>query len=259
MKPTGAHPAADQFPALDDDSFDALVHDIAANGVLWPVIVDAEGLVVDGRHRWKACQSLGIDVPTVDLGDRDPYAVALSANVETKPMSSGQRAMHRALDLARQGRRKNGRWSRGTVDVVDSHNSDKWAWRDSLKKAGAVIDTANRAARLVPGPGLDASTLSDYCTLPQQVTAGTISLDYAHQKAKQFHQVATLAEFALYEPLVKYTGEVNQLARDFADRYGTPPAIDAPLRREDRDQLDQAAKAFAEAARTIRAYLKEAK
>ena len=256
---TGFHPAADQFPPLDDGAYESLRDDIAANGVLWSVIVDADGLIVDGRHRWNACQDLGIDAPTEPLGDRDPYAVALSANVETKPMTSGQRAMHRALDLARRGKRKGGRWARESVGITGSGNTAPQTWRNQMNMAGAVIDAAAKAAAMKPAPGIDADTITRYSTMPQQVTDGTVTLDYAHNQAKKFEQVATLAEMALYEPLTKYLGELTVIAEDITNRYAEVPAIDAPLRAQDRNDAEFVAKTLADAARTIRAYLKEAK
>jgi len=251
-----AHAAAEQYGQLDDGAYESLREDIAANGVLFPIIVDADGLIVDGRHRWQACQELGINPPIEPLGDRDPYAVALSANVETKPMSSGQRAMHRALDLARQGKRKGGRWAKGS-SATNVADGDYNAWRKLMEKAGAVIDAAAKAAAMKPAPGIDADTITKYATMPQQVTDGSVSLDYAYNQAKKFEQVATLAEMALYEPLTKYLGELTSLADDLAVRYGQWPHIEAPLRAQDRRDAEAIAKSIGEWLRTFRLNLKE--
>ena len=59
----GFHPISELFPLLDGDGFDALVNDIRRNGVIEPVWVH-EGKILDGRNRYRACQKLGIDVPT---------------------------------------------------------------------------------------------------------------------------------------------------------------------------------------------------
>lgn len=56
--------------------------------------------------------------------------------------------MFRARNLARQGKRRNGRWERGTVDNQQLLNSG--AWYELMKKAGLVIDVAVRAAALGP-------------------------------------------------------------------------------------------------------------
>ena len=52
------------LPPLPADLFEALKADIARSGVVLPVIVDAvSGEVVDGHHRLRACEELGLDRP----------------------------------------------------------------------------------------------------------------------------------------------------------------------------------------------------
>ncbi len=52
------------LPPLPDEQYEALKADIAARGVLVPVIVDAEtGALVDGHHRVRACRELGRPFP----------------------------------------------------------------------------------------------------------------------------------------------------------------------------------------------------
>ena len=54
------------MPALSQDEYEALKADIAKRGVLIPIEVDEEtGEILDGFHRLRACQELGIDPPVV--------------------------------------------------------------------------------------------------------------------------------------------------------------------------------------------------
>ena len=54
------------LPPLSEDEFDALKADIKKRGIMVPVEIDSDtGKVLDGYHRLKACQELGIekDIP----------------------------------------------------------------------------------------------------------------------------------------------------------------------------------------------------
>jgi ParB/RepB/Spo0J family partition protein len=51
---------------LSNHQFRALVEDIRERGVLVPIEIDEIGQILDGHHRWQACQQLGItDFPIV--------------------------------------------------------------------------------------------------------------------------------------------------------------------------------------------------
>ena len=56
------HPACALLPAMTESEYRELVDDIREHGLRHPIIVDDDGLILDGRHRWRACQEA--DVPT---------------------------------------------------------------------------------------------------------------------------------------------------------------------------------------------------
>ncbi|MBB3037426.1 hypothetical protein FHU29_001892 [Hoyosella altamirensis] len=79
-------------------------------------------------------------------------------------MSTGARAMSTALVLAADGRRKDGRWRRGSVDIGESANTAS-DWQARLKECGVVIDHAPALAQeVVDG----ADRRSEYRTDPRR-------------------------------------------------------------------------------------------
>lgn len=86
------HPAADLFPLIEGDEFDALVDDIAAHGQVHPIALDRDGRIVDGRNRARACEKLGLAPATV-THDGDALAYAVSCNLHRRNLTDAQRAM----------------------------------------------------------------------------------------------------------------------------------------------------------------------
>lgn len=160
---TGTHPYADKFPMLPDEELDELAESIRTSGLRQPIVVTEDGLILDGRNRYAACQKIGIEPETVVYEGTDLAEYVIDCNVTRRNMSTGARAMATALVLAADDRRKDGRWRRGTVDIGESSNIS--TWRSNLNWAGVVLDWAPDVA--------------------DQVAAGTLPLDRAYDLAKQ--------------------------------------------------------------------------
>ena len=88
----GIHPAAELFPLLDGAAFDALVADIREHGQREAIAFTPDGLLLDGRNRWRACRKAGI-TPVTRTENGDPWAFAISANLHRRHLSDAQRAM----------------------------------------------------------------------------------------------------------------------------------------------------------------------
>jgi ParB-like chromosome segregation protein Spo0J len=89
------HPFADVFPMLDDAELQKLAEDIQQNGQLQPILVTKDGLILDGRNRWAACERVGITPATkiVSGDDEELLQMALGLNLHRRHLNESQRAM----------------------------------------------------------------------------------------------------------------------------------------------------------------------
>jgi hypothetical protein len=72
-----------------------LARDIKRQGQLEPIILH-EGLILDGRNRYRACQIAGVNPRTGDFGtlstERSPEEFVVSRNLRRRHLSLGQKA-----------------------------------------------------------------------------------------------------------------------------------------------------------------------
>ena len=85
------HPLSAAFPAMQADEYQALHDSIMEIGVQNPITL-LDGMVIDGWHRYTVANELGMDCPTVDLGDVDPRDFVLAQNKARRNLTASQRA-----------------------------------------------------------------------------------------------------------------------------------------------------------------------
>jgi len=83
------HPAANSFPMMDKDRYGELVENIREQGQLEPITL-CDGMILDGRNRYKACLELGIEPKTRNYNG-DPWAYIWSMNGERRDLVAEQR------------------------------------------------------------------------------------------------------------------------------------------------------------------------
>jgi len=89
-----AHPVANIFPSMMETEYAALKADIAANGQrerIWTW----RGMTLDGRHRERACEELGIPVKAqvFEGTEADLVPFVISANLHRRHLNESQRAV----------------------------------------------------------------------------------------------------------------------------------------------------------------------
>lgn len=86
------HPLSAAFPPMSAEDFQALTDSIDNIGVQNPITL-FEGMVIDGWHRYSAALQLGMDCPTVELGDVDPREFVMAQNKARRHTTQAQLGM----------------------------------------------------------------------------------------------------------------------------------------------------------------------
>jgi ParB-like chromosome segregation protein Spo0J len=87
------HPLAELFPPMSDEQYQALKADIAENGQHEDIMI-WQGMLIDGRHRLRACLELGIQPDTAELDDScDPYIYVITHNLHRRHLTESQRSL----------------------------------------------------------------------------------------------------------------------------------------------------------------------
>jgi hypothetical protein len=163
------HPVALKFPPLPSVEFAALKESIRDFGQFEPIIIDGEGVILDGRHRYQVCRELGVSPITTNFADFQGNAkVKLTAegfifdsNMKRRHLTESQRSAI-ALEFAnmRQGER------------TDLEPSDKCP-KVSQEKAGGILKvSAKSVGRAKKVKAKNPETFA-------KVKAGDISLNAA--------------------------------------------------------------------------------
>jgi ParB-like chromosome segregation protein Spo0J len=80
-----------QLPPLSQDDYEALRESIRTHGQLVPILVDGNGEILDGVHRARACQDLGLEPRSVNVDTDDPHAVTLAVQLARRQLTTQQK------------------------------------------------------------------------------------------------------------------------------------------------------------------------
>jgi hypothetical protein len=158
------HPIADLFPMMTDEELANLAADIKANGLIHPIVVDKDGLVIDGRNRARACEIAGIEPATVLFEGDDFRAYIVASNIARRHMSKGQQAMAMAMMYPEPENTTHGKKSKTKLLLETKTNF-----------SGARLSQAR-------------TVLACSTPLALAVLAGTKALDAAYGEAKKAKQ-----------------------------------------------------------------------
>ena len=85
------HELAHLFPPMSEEEFLELKSDIKRNGLLESIVL-YQGEIIDGRHRYKACEELGIEAEFEEYEGDAPAGYVVSKNMMRRNLNSSQKA-----------------------------------------------------------------------------------------------------------------------------------------------------------------------
>jgi ParB-like chromosome segregation protein Spo0J len=133
------HPLAAVFPMMTDDELADLADDIKEHGLIHPIVLDADGTLVDGRNRLRACEIAGIEPTFETLNGHDAAAFIVSANLERRNLTKGQQAMALAMIYPQPDKR--GRGNKGKAEETSGFSQKRLAQaRSILRHSQALAD-----------------------------------------------------------------------------------------------------------------------
>ena len=218
------HPVSALLPEMSATEFDALVEDIRVNGVLVPVTT-YHGEIVDGRHRWRACERLGIDCPTMEWdGSGSLVEYVVSLNLRRRHLTEGQKAVL-ALDVlpllaaeAKERQRASGGDRKSVEATCPQPITPKARAPQSRDKAAAVVGVSGRTVARVQALAEAAKTSPAAKAAFDEVRAGTMTANEGAAVLKQ-EKRAALPDELRRAPLPMPGGRFRVLVLDPPWKY----------------------------------------
>ena len=174
MNEMGFHPVSALFPELPKNEFEALVADIAQNGLREPIHVMGKA-IIDGRHRYRACLAAGVEPQFIQVAENaDLNALVISLNLRRRHLSESQRAMVAArLANLPKGTNQHTQICAPTQEVAaDLMNVS----RRTVQHARTVIDHGSpELASAVDSCVIAVSTAADLAQLPADTQREVLS------------------------------------------------------------------------------------
>lgn len=247
MREMSFHPLAQIFPLIEGPEFDALVSDVREHGLREPIVV-FEGAILDGRNRFRACESAGIPARYEVYEGVDPVGYVISLNLRRRHLDESQRAMV----AARLANLSEGRPAKNSANLPSFLDDEpqKTTSAISVASAASLLNVSERSvttARAVQRDGapelvsavergvVRISAAADVATLPKPQQAQIVArgereiLEAAKEiRAKRADESRTVRIERIAE-ISKGNAELDVTARYpviYADppwRYENPP------------------------------------
>jgi len=166
-----SHPLAELLPVMGSNEYLGLKSDIQAHGQ-HETIQLYQGMILDGRHRFRACQELDIPPKIEQWTGTDARQYVLSINLKRRHLSAGQRALAAAYMVATSSRGRNQHTNKGAAVAAPSQEEAAALFDispDSIQRAKKVLaDAAPAIIEMVRKDELAIAKAAQVAKLPKK-------------------------------------------------------------------------------------------
>jgi ParB-like chromosome segregation protein Spo0J len=196
---------ASLVPELSPEEFESLKQSIKnANGIYVPIIVNQDGIILDGHHRYKACQELGIDPKTTvrEFSDKlEEQLFVIECNLIRRQLNNFQRT-----ELALKSKPILEAIVRGNESLGgkgDRNLTPLGRINDKIgERAGVSRDTVRKVEKI-----LENKRISD--KIKEDLRSGQLSINEAYELVEQDQEGQSL-----YQKFRKAADELNKSAAE---------------------------------------------
>jgi ParB-like chromosome segregation protein Spo0J len=224
------HEYANLFPMMPEMNLMRLAEDIKEKGQSDPVIT-LDGMILDGRNRFKACEINGITPRCEAYKGDDPLGFVISHNLHRRHLTESQRAMVAAKWAGlKQGGDRGNQHTGGKSPIGGLANPSATATRDEaaalLNVGTSSIDRAKQIIKhgtpelqsMVENGEVSVDSARHVATMPQEEQTAIVSDGAAAIKAKAKAMRETpKKEDPAPEPAPKAKRVVTPYAPDIAE------------------------------------------
>src|SRR4029077_7376660 len=143
------HPFTEIYPLLEGEDFDALALDIAANGLVLPILL-YDGQILDGRNRYRACGEAGVE-PHFAPADAEDDDAALELVMSLNQHRRHLTFQEKAFAAARYANLKHGsnQFKREDTSRDVSSREKKISVSEAAEKFDVSTASVDRARRVI--------------------------------------------------------------------------------------------------------------
>ena len=240
---------ASLVPELSPEEYELLKQSIKENGLYVPLIVNQDGIVLDGHHRFKACQELGIRNPntvTKEFKDKlDEQLFVIDCNLKRRQLNNFQR-----IELALKSKSilaeiaKNHEKAGVKLDPSQDLVMGRQGVSGEIGKlAGVSHETVRKVEKI-----LASESITD--KVKQDLRLGKVSINEAYKIVELDQEHQSLHQ-SLYQ---KYLKAFEELKRSSAEIHNRPERTKEETERL-RAQGEE--KLYAETIKSLRNYFEK--